>query len=339
MIGLKDSGNHRPFDVVVVVLEGLAMMSLTACIEPMRAANRISKKNRFSWRLASIDSGEVEASNGVQFKVPWRAVDIDGADLVMVIASSNVEDCHDSALFSWLRRMAAKGIPIGAGSAGTLLLARAGLLDEARCTIHWEDQERLLQEFPEINVSGEIFNVDDRRYTAAGGIAIMDLMLAIIGERHGEAFALDVAEQFIHGPLRSAHEKQRTAITWRYGVRHRGLGKAILLMEEHIAHPMQIEQICAQIGISVRHLERLFRDRFDTTPARFYLRMRLKNAYRLLSDSSLSLAAISEHCGFGTPSHFGRAFRQEYGNTPATIRQQAIKALATDDHSLSADDY
>ena len=130
-------------------------------------------------------------------------------------------------VLTWLRREARRGLAIGAVCTGAQVIAEAGLLDGRRCTIHWENRDSFEEDFPEIELTRNIYVIDRDRYTAAGGAASTDLMLNLIARRHGAELANLVADQMIHTSIRSDRDAQRLSIPTRIGVRHPKLSEVI----------------------------------------------------------------------------------------------------------------
>lgn len=297
------------------------MMALSAAVEPLRAVNRLVGEARYRWRIAARDAGPVAASNGLEVTAAHGLGDAPPSDLTVLVASLEVEDYGDAGLYRWLRSRSDGHRMVGAVSTGPLILARAGLLDGRRATIHWEMQRRLAEEFPAVQVLPDLYCVDDGIMTAAGGTAAMDMMLALISRREGRDLAADVAEQFLHGPVRAATVRQRQDVRWRYQVTDRRLVSAIRLMEESLAVPLRIARIADVVGISERQLERLFESAFGKKPSEFYMEIRLKQARLLLGQSTMSLERIAEMTGFSSPGHFSRSFKACYGVPPSAVRR------------------
>ena len=146
-------------------------------------------------------------------------------------AASRAHLYQDRSLFAGLRRLDRQGADIGALCTGSHILARAGLLDGYRCTIHWENLAAFTEDFPQIEVTSELFEIDRNRFTCSGGTAALDMMLNMIALQHGHELATAVSEQFIHERIRDRHDHQRMALPARLGVRHPKLIPVIRLME------------------------------------------------------------------------------------------------------------
>ena len=76
---------------------------------------------------------------------------------------------------------------------GAYVLARYNLLAGRRCTIHWENIRSFREEFPDIDVSADLFAIDRNCITCAGGMAALDMMLRVIAIQHGAYLAHEVA--------------------------------------------------------------------------------------------------------------------------------------------------
>lgn len=306
-----------------LLLPQFSMLSFAAAVEPLRMANRLAGTPLFEWVLYSLDDAPVPASNGMPF-TPTRRCD-DTADLtaLLVVAGIGAHLVESPPLDRWLRRLARQGVLLGSTSTGSLLLARAGVLRDQPCTIHWENAASLREEFPRLRVTGELYELDERVITCSGGVAGLDMMLQLIRLDHGDELANAVAEQCIHPRIRPAHAAQRMALGRRWHITNASLLDAVNLMQTHLEDTLTTSEIARVAGISVRQLERLFRQALDTSPAEFYLGLRLERGHYLLEQSPLSVMEIASACGFSSSSHFARRYRQQYGCTPREVRQRA----------------
>ena len=72
---------------------------------------------------------------------------------------------------------------------------RVRLLDDRRCTIHWEHIDGLSEEFPNLDITNDLFEIDGNRVTCSGGTASLDMILNLITQTHGAALAADHRQQ------------------------------------------------------------------------------------------------------------------------------------------------
>jgi len=296
------------------------MMAFAAAVEPLRAANRLTQQQRFTWELFSSDGEPVRASNGIEISVHGAAGDERGLDLVLVCAGTRDACAQEPAVLRWLQALARRGVALGGVSLGAYALAHAGLLVGRRCALHWESLDAFADRFPRIRASTDIFVVDGNRYTCAGGTAALDMMLQVIAERDGRELANGVSEQFIHSRIRGTRDPQRMDIRSRLGVANEKLIAAVGLMEDASEEPRPVQRIAADVDLSPRQLERLFAKYLRTTPARYYLDLRLARARMLLLETARPILDVAVACGFASASHFSRCYRALYGQRPSDER-------------------
>ena len=195
-------------------------------------------------------------------------------------------------------------------------MAKAGLLDGKKATIHWENQDSFLEEFEDVRMTKSVFVVDGNRMSTAGGTASLDLMLKIVAQDHGEDIANSVADQLIYSAIRTDQDTQRLSIPTRIGVRHPKLSQVIQIMENNIEDPISPATLADDVGMSTRQLERLFRRYLIRSPKRYYMELRLQKARNLLMQTDMSVINVALACGFASPSHFSKCYRAHYQTTP-----------------------
>ncbi|MDX1400596.1 MAG: GlxA family transcriptional regulator [Kiloniellales bacterium] len=301
-----------------------SMLAFTSAVEPLRSANRLSGRKLYEWRIISQDGKPVASSSQIEVVPHGGISDFESLPYVIVVAGLSAQLIEDKKVFGWLRRLARRGSQIGALTTGSYTLAKAGLLDGYRCTIHWENISGFQEDFPEIEVTGELFEIDRNRFTCSGGTASLDLMLSLMAKDHGRELATQVAEQFIHERIRDNHDQQRMSLRSRLGISHPRLLKVIELMENNLEEPLARSELARQTGLSTRQLERLFRKYLSRTPTRYYQELRLQRARTLLSQTSLSVLDVALACGFVSASHFSKCYREFYTRTPREERQLSL---------------
>src|SRR6056297_3427368 len=289
----RTDGDTPPRRFVFVLLDQFTMLCFSSAVEALRIANRMSGRDLYSWELAGEGGDYAQCSGGI---------DVQAATTKRVV--------------SWLRREARKGPVIGGLCTAGYTLAKAGLLDGKRATIHWENQDSFAEEFEDVILTKSVFVIDGNRITTVGGTASIDLMLKIIADDHGEDLANLVADQLIYTSIRTDQDTQRLSIPTRIGVRHPKLGQVIRMMEQNIEDPISPAQLAKEVSMSTRQLERLFRRYLNRSPKRYYMELRLAKARNLLMQTDMSVINVALACGFASPSHFSKCYRAHYDTTP-----------------------
>jgi len=311
-----DLPREYPQVFAFILVPEYSMIPLVSAMDMFRIANRLADKELYKAKLYTVDGEPVASSNGITITPDGCLKNVDEKAVAIVCGGMNIQHNTSKGVVSWLRMISRRGRTIGSFCAGSHILAIAGLLEGYRCTIHWENIPSFAETFPEIDLSGKLYEIDRNRFTCAGGIATIDLMLALVAKQHGTNLAEDVAEQLLHMPIRHPDDDQRMSVPARIGARHPKLVRIIETMEENLEDPWTPSELASQVGLSTRQLERLFKRYVDRTPKRFYLDLRLRRARLLLLQTNQSVINIALACGFSSPSHFSKCYRSFFGRTP-----------------------
>lgn len=300
-----------------LLLPDFALMSYACATEPLRAANRLSGRPLYAWRHYSPDGAPVAASNGLSIVPDGAAGDDRPLDLLLVCAGGNPAAFRHAPTIAWLRALARRGVRLGGISGGPVVLARAGLLDGRRATLHWEHIPAVREAFPDVSVTGTVYEIDGDRVTGAGGVAALDLMIELISRAHGRALGAAVGDWFLRSELRAGGSAQRMDLRQRTGVRDPRVLAVLARLEEAPEAPLDRATLAALAGVSVRRLEGLFAETVGTSMGRHLLGLRLDRARQLIGQAGLSVTEAATATGFQSASHFARAYRLRFGVNPS----------------------
>ena len=292
------------------------MVCFSCALECLRIANRFGPGPTYDWRILGEGGGDVESSSGVRFSLDGDLEDLARDDRIILCGGLDIANATTKRLLNWLRREARRGVAIGGLCTGGYVMARAGLLDGKRATIHWENHDSFAEEFIDVELTKSVYVIDGNRMTSAGGTSSIDLFLSMISDDCGEEFASTVADQLIYTSIRTDQDTQRLSIPTRIGVRHPKLSRVIQIMEENIEGPISPSLLASEVGMSTRQLERLFRRYLNRSPKRYYMELRLQKARNLLMQTDMSVINVALACGFTSPSHFSKCYRSQYQITP-----------------------
>ena len=313
MTGLQNIG--------FVLVPQFSMFGFSNALEPLRQANRQAGRDCYAWRTYSPDGEPIAASNGITLLPDGAPDNSSWPDLVLVCGGINIQDHADPAVQRWLRTIARKGVALGGISTGSYVLARAGLLNGYRCTIHWENLFGFGEQFPQVQATENLFEIDRDRYTCSGGTGSLDMMLHIIAQAHGQQLAAAVSGVFMHDRMRTESDQQLMIDRIRLLRKSAKLANAIRLMTAHLEQPLPTAEVARRSGVSMRHLERLFKKHERCTPQRYYLRLRLQRARSLLAQTGLSIMNVALATGFPSQSHFTKCYREHFDITPQRERR------------------
>lgn len=317
----KAAGSAAIESVGFLLVPGFALMTYASAVEPLRAANRLTGKTLYRWWNAAPSDKPAIASSGAAVLPDFKfGSDTGPLDLMIVCAGGNPGTFNDRRTFSWLRKLASRGVILVGISGGPFILAKAGLLQGRRCTVHWEYLPAFQEAFPDIELTRSLFEIDGDRITCSGGVAGLDMMVALITRDHGYELGAAVSDWFLHTHVREGTGPQRMDLRFRLGISDEKLLKVLRAMEAHLETPLSRQRLADLANVSLRQLERSFRNHLGRGMHEHYLALRLRRSQQLLRDTSLSVVEVAVATGFASASQFARAFKRAFDVRPRDIR-------------------
>jgi transcriptional regulator GlxA family with amidase domain len=302
----------------IFLLDGFDLQAFAGCVEALQLANSTSGRSHYFWTVVG-EGSTVRSRSAVS--VPTLGFAGVGAefDRLIVVAGGGAADYANREVLAWLRRVARGGALLCALEGGVWLLARAGLAKDRRIAVPWHFQAALHECFGDIDVVPERYLLGPDIASAVGGIAAFEMMVEWIRSDHGNALAEAVAMRQAATSC-SAVGRSALKLAQRLRISNSHLIACLDLMEEHVEAPMGNDELATRVGVSARHLERLFRQLLGTSPYQFYLRVRLERARQLVQQTRMTIMEIAVATGFVSASHFCRSFRETFGETPRRLR-------------------
>jgi AraC family transcriptional regulator, glycine betaine-responsive activator len=309
-----------PERIGFLLIPGFSMLDFASATDVLGGANETLGRTAYQWQAISISGKQVEASNGIPIWVDVELGEVSRLDRLFICAEVEVKRGDNQAVHQWLRALERDECRLGAIGAGTYVLAKAELVRGRNCTIHWQLAPWLLEQFPNINLSKHVFESDRGLLTCCGGTAVVDMFVRMIASVHGREIADELSMELLVDRVRSQHDEQQSAPLAQLGSRPRKLQSAIRHMEATVETPLSPEWIASQVGVTTRHLQRLFRLHTGASPARFYMDLRLRRARLLLQQTRMPVLEVAVAVGFTSHSHFSKRYRERYGLTPVQQR-------------------
>jgi transcriptional regulator GlxA family with amidase domain len=309
------------FRVGIVLIDGFSLMAYASAMEPLRAANLFSNEPLYSVRNLPVSGANSRSSSGALIKADAYLGEQVDFDLLLIVAGKEAGCYRNAQLENWLRLLASRGVLIGGVSGGPLVLAHSGVMDGYRMTIHWDHVDALTQISPRLVVERSLYTLDRNRLTCGGGTAALDMMLALIKYQQGPEIALRVSDWFLHTDMREGENAQRSGLAERYNTSNEHLLKALEAMENHIADPLELQQLAALAGLGARQLNRLFTKYLQSSAVNFYRHLRLKKSQQLLNRTSLSIHDVALATGCANGGHLSKSFSDLFGLPPKRYRE------------------
>lgn len=314
------TAGSKPTRFIFVLMPGYSALSFTHALVVLQLANKHGEDAPFEIRTITESGDPVIDALGGTFPIDGRLDDPQRSDFICLVSGDTVERQNLGAVSAYLRKAQRIGCNICGLYTGSYVMARAGLLDGKRTTIHWEKRQAFMEEFPEVDLTEFTFTSSSSPYSSSGGTSAIDLMLYIVSQLRGEKLANLVAGFLNYTSIRVIQHSARIQAADRVGFRHPKLSEILALMETNLEEPLRPSDLAKTVNISTRQLERLFRRYLSATPKKYYTDLRLQRAQQLLLQTNMTVTAVGVACGFNTASHFSRLFRARFGTSPHRLR-------------------
>ena len=310
------------------------MACLTSMIEPLRASNEISDTKSFEWKLFSENADKVEASANVAFETDGKIEEIEKLDALILLSPPNA-DFINSRSVGLIRRLERHGCTIGAVSGGVFLLAKAKVRPNIRYSVHWCYAAAFTNQFPNNISSEQVIETDRNIMTASGAAAAFDLALLLIRSRLGSSVAAEVACWFQHPIMRNQDVKQVIPnLNELEGFEEMPelARKAISLVNQKINYPLQVNDIADEIGITSRHLSRIFKEATGESPRQYFRKLRVNAARQMILYTNEKIGEIALSVGFSSASILRSHYIDLFSLSPEEERKK-INLFRVNDNS------
>ncbi|MEL6617742.1 MAG: GlxA family transcriptional regulator [Pseudomonadota bacterium] len=306
-----------------LIFPGFPMACLTSVIEPLRAANEIAGADVFDWTLVSEGGGQVTSSARVAFEPDMTLNQIEGMDVLFVLASPTSRFVDARAGNGALRRLDRHGGILGAISGGVFPLVRSGVMAGHKCSVHWCYETAFRAEFPEIGMTDDVITMDRRRYTVSGAASAFDLALHLIADRLGPEIAHEVACWFQHATARGEGVQQRIPTQPSASPSTPSLVvRATAMFAARIENPVSVAEVANTLGVTPRQVERAFKKATGQSPSHYYRHMRMKAARQLVLYSNDTVLSIAQAVGYTSSTPLMAHYRDAFGVSPHEDRQR-----------------
>lgn len=283
-----------------------------------------SRRNRIRWRV--VGDAPVISSAGQRIIPDEPIGDLCRFDYT-VICGGLLHD--DSICDPALETALANANTIIALCTASFALAQAGLLKDRRACVSWFHHAAFCAAFPNVKVTGtQLFVVDGPIITCAGGTGAIDVGAWLVERHLGAATAHKALDILLAAEGRAANAPQPHRSSKR--LRDTRLQKVALLIEQSLGSPPSVTKLASKVGLSKRHLSRLFVDETGLTPSAFAREARLDQSRWLIETTKRSLTAIADETGFADAAHFSRVFRRHFGVAPSKMKRGSAREMSSD---------
>ncbi|RWX55815.1 GlxA family transcriptional regulator [Photobacterium chitinilyticum] len=328
---------QQPMRIGFYLTHNFTMIAMASAVEVLRMANQLSGERLYQWFTLSENGEPVAASDALEVRVDDRIPSQLPLDSLIICGGVQVERSCTPQLTSWLCQLDRQQKILGGICTGSYALAKAGVMANQHCAIHWEHLAGLQELFPSVKITNKLFSLSDRRMTSTGGTAPMDMMLTLVAKQHGNKLSAAISEMFMCERIRNGKDVQKVPLRSLVGTSQPKLLEIVSLMEANLEEPIGMDELAGFVDLSRRQLERLFQKHLQCSPSRYYLQLRLSRAKQLLTQTNLSIIEVSVACGFVSTPHFSKCYRDCFGIPPRHERQGISSQPIATEHPLSTE--
>ncbi|MEM1373418.1 MAG: helix-turn-helix domain-containing protein [Pseudomonadota bacterium] len=307
-------------DITLYIAPGFNLTATYAFIDAFNAVNEIEAREVYGVHVVSGTGGPVSSHQGPAMDTVHVDEVRSDSDIVVISTSSDPQAAYGLPLSKhlryWRRREA---LMIGLES-GAFVLAEGSFLKVPAC-VHPLYGPEFEREFPNVGVSGALFDASGEVRTCVGGAAALDMALSLLSERH-DADLVRAVRDFLMAPepRRGAMPVVGGAAAPLTGALPPALMTAIDQMKAALDRSISVPDLAKETGLSQRQLERLFKAHTGRSPNQYYRMLRLDRAREMVTRGSEPIPAVATACGFVSPVHFSRAYKEQFGRAPMRDR-------------------
>ncbi len=312
----------------VIAYDGAELLDIACITTPLAMANMIGgPRDPYRVQVLSLHAAPIRCETGLTLQADGALEHVLGPVDTLIVTGGlgHQRAAGTEPLLRHVRRLAATSRRVASVCTGASVLAAAGLLDGRRATTHWRFAADLARRYPRVEVDPDpIYIRDGRIATAAGVTSALDLTLSFIEDDHGAPLARQVARNLVTYLQRPGNQAQMSLFT-AAGSGNRTVQQAIGFITTHLDADLSTAAVAGHVGVSPRHLTRLFDTHLGRPPARFVRQARTDAAARLLESSTLPVSEIARRCGFGSAEALRQSFVGRYAISPTEYRARSSR--------------
>lgn len=321
---------RKPPHIAVLVFDGVRGLDVAGPLEVFDVAGALGLS--YSVGLYSTtDATTVRCASGLTLHTaPVSALASEVLDTLLVPGSERVvADGVPWHLVRTVRSHAARARRVASIGTGSFALAAAGVLDGRRATTHWRHLDSFAVRHPSVIVDREsVYICDGNVWTSAGAAAGIDLALALVCEDHGAAVAQDISKELVVLGRRLEGHPQISVAARTPRPKHPEIDRLLETVNVDPAGHYELDSVAAQLGISPRHLARLFKAQTGMTLRQYVHEVRMENAVALILAGE-SFRAAARRSGL----HYGASVRTHLDARRTRLLADSRSAKAVSIHA------
>ena len=315
------TSDPRTIAYEVFVQAGFSEFELSSVLTVLKYANALSGEVSYDWRVVSDEPGFVTGACGTIARAEPAIFDHALADVMIVVGGEN---CDPEGWLGRVRAMQRHRRPVAVLSDAATAYIRSVKGFDTKVTTHWRDVTLLQEEGRYSDLKTTYLETANGVMTSAGVGFTPDLILSLVARDLSRSEIAELASHLQIETIRDVAAEQPKGRSFLTNMFDPQVQQAIRIMEENLVESLPTSEIAQEIGVSIRHLERLFQTVLGTSPARYYKELRVKKAHILITSTKMPLIDVAIACGFGSTGTLASAYKAQFGASPNKVRSKGV---------------
>ena len=286
--------------------------AVECCVDVLRAANRLIGEDHFHGQI--IEIGNI--STGKAVCGPNDTLVLFGGVDSPWVAPNNFFELLLASI-----RSAARVCLVGSA---VLIPLSSGMLRSKSVAVHAELRTSVLEIEPWVTIGHGVTCHHGTLSSAISPTSAIHMIVELVGVREGEYLFASLARH-----LGISERKSEAVLAGNWDLLRRAKGDPIVmstlqLMFENLENPISIAEICMELSVSQRQIERTFRKKLNSSPMSVYRDMKLKRVRQLTWQTTLSFDYIAHACGFKSSQMMKQRYMRKFGETLDETRERAL---------------
>lgn len=301
----------------------LPMEMLLAAESAMRTMIEPEQRRKIEIKTLAVTNRPVTTRTGMQWQPDLTLEQVPQSDLIYIPGlwrNPRPIIKRHAELINWLRTQHQNGAIISAVGTGCCFLAEAELLNGKAATTHWHYFDQFQKDYPLVQLKRQYFITQaGSLYCAASVNSLADLTVHFIQRFFGKKIASHVERHFSH-EIRQAYESSGFFEATENPHPDEQITQIQIWLQDNYHRDILFSQVCERFGMSVRTLNRRFKNALGKTPLDYLQEIRINTAKDLLKTSNLSIGEIADKVGYQDAAYFATLFKKHLATTPNAYR-------------------
>jgi len=303
--------------------DGMPLDQLALGLEYLKLAGQLSDDEVYSVDLLSIDGGDITTSCGMS--VSTNPVEREGTVFHFLVLLGGLQSsvAHKHMRARTVRVHLRVGAVVIAIDRAVFALAETKVLNGLTASVSADLALTFQEQFPDVLSTREDNFKAGRIWTASAGFSFLSLLSGMVSRQLSQSKMNELNRAFL--PYRSTLScgctlKPDGLESGDTG--NEAVDKAIHYFRAHMEEPLSLSDVAKKVGVSLRQLERHFRNATGLSPKAYYIYERMEQAKMMVHATNISLQEIALATGFGSYATLSYRYKKTFQVTPVQERRQ-----------------